>query len=63
MAKSRGFPLKGDLTHAQYLACWNAFSDKRRLLVRQLADGHDMTKIQVLNRWPSLRIDKDVKSE
>lgn len=63
MAKTRGFPLKGDLTHAQYLACWNAFSPKRRAMVRELMDGHDMTGIQVLNRWPSLRAEVAAKPE
>ncbi|HET7111712.1 MAG TPA: hypothetical protein VFI41_12645 [Gemmatimonadales bacterium] len=57
MAKTRGFPLKGDLNARTYLACWNAMSMRRKMEVRNLADGHDMTKIQVLNRWPHLRVE------
>lgn len=57
MAKTRGFPLKGDLTAATFATCWDRLSMKRRGEVRNLAEGHDMTLVQVLDRWPALRVE------
>lgn len=57
MSKSRGFPLKGDLNGATFSKCWETLSAKRKQEVRLLAEGHDMTLVQVLNRWPGLRVE------
>lgn len=58
MAKTRGFPLKGDLNAVTFPKCWDSLSMRRRMEIRNLAAGHDMTLVQVLNRWPELRQEK-----
>lgn len=60
MAKTRGFPLKGDLVASTFTKCWESLTMRQRMEIRNLADGHDMTLIQVLNRWPELRVDRKV---
>lgn len=61
MAKTRGFPLKGDLTATTFATCWERLSMHRRGEIRNLAEGHDMTLVQVLNRWSALRVESVAK--
>lgn len=49
------FPLRGPMTHEQFQQCWQAMTHREQVICRELADQHDMTLKDLLNRFEHLR--------